>query len=603
MMRKRSAMMFICIFMIIGTGIVIADAPNPWTKTGDVLHTSATNRVAIGTDDPMMPRAYSKPENKFRGLHIADTDSAVPVGLILQGAQFAQTVSSEIRFGDEQYNILYSMGVPSHRSENLRNYYLNYHYAGQGGAGFKRVMTIDPNIPYPHSSDYAIKLHDDALIIYNEGRVGIGKIPSMMLDVEGNIAATQLCIGEDCRSSWPPVDSSSGSCTGVTTGQISDGAITTHDYAPSAVGLSEIKTNEVQRTVTGQCPTGQFMWKINEDGTVHCRTDITNPKGSGENVECRGCKDQFVDVGKQDSIKSDMIKADAVTSSGMAFNSVGSEEIVKTEVQARVNDGCGSDEAIQAIGDNGGITCVKVTGTEENCEKDGACNNVYATDSVQAKTISFNGELMPGGVKCDKDQTIVKKEGKWVCADAPDLLSDNSLHHGNGMSALHVTSLGNVFVGFRWEDGYSDKLTVDGNMKVTGDLYAIKAAAKQLTVENKICLEADTDEDPIKGEDCKSGWPGLVGFDSGVATDGALVSVPDGYAITDCHIQVSPARLTFNKVYSTDSSAKKMYTDIKATEYGNKWIINCESFDYLGRNEIFTGSCNYLVICTKGQTK
>ncbi|MBI4895521.1 MAG: hypothetical protein HY831_03435 [Candidatus Aenigmarchaeota archaeon] len=42
------------------------------------------------------------------------------------------------------------------------------------------------------------------MIINNDGNVGIGTgTPTQLLDVNGNIKATGICIGSDCRTSWP----------------------------------------------------------------------------------------------------------------------------------------------------------------------------------------------------------------------------------------------------------------------------------------------------------------------------------------------------------------------------------------------------------------
>lgn len=65
----------------------------------------------------------------------------------------------------------------------------------------------------------------------------------------------------------------------VTTAKLAADAVTGAKIAAGAVGLDDINALEVQRRVSGVCPTNQLMTSVNADGTVNCQAVSTGAGG------------------------------------------------------------------------------------------------------------------------------------------------------------------------------------------------------------------------------------------------------------------------------------------------------------------------------------
>lgn len=80
-------------------------------------------------------------------------------------------------------------------------------------------------------------------------------------------------------------DVGTGTVTSIATGAgLSGGPITasgTISVAPGGIGATEINATQVQRRVTGTCPSGQYVQEVNADGTVTCGADATGTPGWG----------------------------------------------------------------------------------------------------------------------------------------------------------------------------------------------------------------------------------------------------------------------------------------------------------------------------------
>ncbi|MGI4992183.1 tail fiber domain-containing protein [Halobacteriovorax sp. GFR7] len=85
----------------------------------------------------------------------------------------------------------------------------------------------------------------ESLAVTNAGRVGIGVLePTQKLDVDGNIKATGLCLGADCRTVWPT--GNAGTVTSVTGGAgLTGGTITSSGTLAVDVGTTNGKIAQV----------------------------------------------------------------------------------------------------------------------------------------------------------------------------------------------------------------------------------------------------------------------------------------------------------------------------------------------------------------------
>ena len=153
----------------------------------------------------------------------------------------------------------------------------------------------DGNIPIPINEGSSLQAKRGALILNTDdnpnglvvqfGNVGIGMTPGAgyKLDVSGNINASSICIGGDCKSSWPV--SSGGTVTSITAGSgLSGGTITTSGTISlnmaNANTWTALQTYSAGQTISGGnltfSQTGNPYFYVDSNRGVQIRLDADN---------------------------------------------------------------------------------------------------------------------------------------------------------------------------------------------------------------------------------------------------------------------------------------------------------------------------------------
>lgn len=105
--------------------------------------------------------------------------------------------------------------------------------------------------------------------------------------VSGSCASGQFVrvVNEDGTVSCATDTNAGGTVTNIATGAgLTGGPITdsgTISVAPGGIGLAQIDATQVQRRIGANCPAGEFLRAINEDGTVACSVDTIGPPAWG----------------------------------------------------------------------------------------------------------------------------------------------------------------------------------------------------------------------------------------------------------------------------------------------------------------------------------
>jgi hypothetical protein len=119
-------------------------------------------------------------------------------------------------------------------------------------------------------------------------------------------------------------------------------SVTTTSIVDGTIGTADIDATQIQRRVTGSCPTGQYVRVVAQDGTVTCGTDATG-------------------TGTVTSIATGAgLTGGPITTSGtiaVAPGGIGAAQINDTQVQRRVTGTCTGTNYLQQVNADGTVGC------------------------------------------------------------------------------------------------------------------------------------------------------------------------------------------------------------------------------------------------------
>jgi hypothetical protein len=156
-------------------------------------------------------------------------------------------------------------------------------------------------------------------------------------------------------------------------------SVTTTSIVDGTIGTADIDATQIQRRVTGSCPTGQYVRVVAQDGTVTCGTDATG-------------------TGTVTSIATGAgLTGGPITTSGtiaVAPGGIGTTEINATQVQRRVTGSCPTGQYVRVVAQDGTVTC----GTDATGS--GTVTNIATGAGLTGGPITTSGTIAvaPGGI-------------------------------------------------------------------------------------------------------------------------------------------------------------------------------------------------------------
>jgi hypothetical protein len=148
-------------------------------------------------------------------------------------------------------------------------------------------------------------------------------------------------------------------------------SVTTTSIVDGTIGTADINAAQVQRRVSGTCPTGQYVRIVNQDGTVTCGTDA-NAGGTLTNIATGA------------GLTGGPITATGTIS--VAPGGIGTTQINATQVQRRVGGTCAVGSYVRQVNEDGTVVCgTDATGTDwslgGNAGTNPATNFIGTTDA------------------------------------------------------------------------------------------------------------------------------------------------------------------------------------------------------------------------------
>lgn len=156
-------------------------------------------------------------------------------------------------------------------------------------------------------------------------------------------------------------------------------AVTTTSIVDGSIGMTDIDASQVQRRISGTCPSGQYVRIVAQDGSVNCGVDAD----SGGTVT---------------SIATGAgLTGGPITSSGtiaIAPGGVGATEINTAQVQRRVSGTCPSGQYVRIVAPDGTVTC----GTD--ADSGGTVTSIATGAGLTGGPIIGSGTITvaPGGI-------------------------------------------------------------------------------------------------------------------------------------------------------------------------------------------------------------
>ncbi len=229
-----------------------------------------------------------------------------------------------------------------------------------------------------------------------------------------------------------------GGTTGAVTIGISTGGVGSAQIADGGVAAVDVNSAEVQRRVAGNCVAGQYVRVVNQDGTVICDADA-NSGGTVTSVATGAG-----------------LSGGPITGSGtiaVAAGGIGNAQINATEVQRRVTGTCAAGQAVQAVAENGTVTCQAagvgtITGVTAGTGlsgggTSGAVSVAIAAGGVGATQINSGNKQARVSGNCPAGQyvRVVNSDGTVVCG------TDASGTPGWGLTGNAGTNPASSFLG------------------------------------------------------------------------------------------------------------------------------------------------------------